>query len=84
MTAESYFQWMRIWKWFTHQSRTPQLVELYGLLDTLWQEQRKSSTEDELRAYAGAWEMENIDFLGSKEYQAFKREMDEASGKEPD
>jgi hypothetical protein len=35
-----------------------------------------------LAAHAGAWALEDIDFVNDPDYQAFKREMDKALGKE--
>jgi hypothetical protein len=74
---------MRVWKWFAITHSTERLWKLHSILDGLWQEERKQSTLGELAACAGAWALEDVDFVNDPDYQAFKREMDRALGKEP-
>jgi hypothetical protein len=45
MTRERYFQWMRIWECIGAGDGTLQIDNLYSLLDVLWQEERKNSSE---------------------------------------
>jgi hypothetical protein len=83
MTQERYVQWMRVWKWFATTHSAERLWKLHSILDALWQEERRQSTPEELAAHTGAWALEDIDFVNDPDYQAFKREMDKALGKEP-
>ena len=84
MTQDRYFHWMRVWKWFATTHSAERLAILHSLLDGLWQEERKQSNAQELAALAGAWDIEDADFLDDPDYQAYKREMDRAMGKETD
>jgi len=76
MTRERYFQWMRIWKWFATTHSTPGLGNLYEQLNTMWHEDRKASTAEELASHAGAWALEDLDFANDPGYQAYMRERE--------
>jgi hypothetical protein len=84
MTQDRYFHWMRVWKWFATTHSAERMGTLHSRLDVLWQEDRKQATTEELASHAGAWALEDIDFVNDPDYQAYKREMDRALGKEPD
>jgi len=77
MPRERYFQWMRIWKFFASTEHTPDLGRLYGLLDVLWQEERKGATPEQLMEDSAAWGRleDTLDFANDPEYQAFLREI---------
>jgi hypothetical protein len=74
MTRERYFRWMRIWKWFGRTPETPGLGNLYNMLNAVWQEERRTSNEEELAAHSEAWVYEDLDFASDPEYQAYMRE----------
>jgi hypothetical protein len=78
MTRARYFQWMTVFEWFQAVDRTPKLDALYGLLNEMMQEDRKSCTAEQLAAYAGAWANGDIDIEKDSQFQAFMREMNRA------
>lgn len=78
MMRARYFQWMTVFEWFQTVDLTPKLEPLYGLLNEMWQEDRKSCPEDQLAAYSGAWTSGDIGIEQDSQFQAFIREMNKA------
>ena len=78
MMRARYFQWMTVFEWFQTVERTPRLEALYGLLNEMWQEDRKSCAEEQLAAYSGAWTSGAIDIEQDSQFQTFMREMNKA------
>jgi hypothetical protein len=73
---------MAVWKWFqlTHSS-SGSLEPLYDMLNEIWQEDRKTCTQDQLAAYAAAWASGVVDIGKDWQFQAFLLEMDRAFSK---
>jgi len=62
---------MAVWKWFQEQNRPSELEALYDMLNDMWQEDRKSSTPEELAGYSRMLDIER-----DSEFQRFLRELD--------
>ena len=52
MTRERYTQWLAVWKWFQTQPSTPELGDLYMILNKMWQQDRLDCDPDALAAYS--------------------------------
>jgi hypothetical protein len=76
MTRARYFQCMAVFEWFQTVGRSPDLEALYGMLNEMWQEDRKGCDAEQLAAYSVAWTSEDIE--QDSQFQAFMREMNEA------
>lgn len=77
MTRSRYFQWMAVFERF-QADRSPNLEALYGMLNEMWQEDRRGCDSEQLAAYSGAWAGGNIDIEQDSQFQTFMREMNKA------
>jgi hypothetical protein len=68
MTRERYSQWMSVWKWFQRQKRSAELEILCGMLNDLWQEDRRSGTPEQIE--------------NDPELQKFLQDLDRAFAKD--
>jgi len=73
MTRERYWQWMAVWKWIQTKNRTPELEILYTLLNEMWQQDRQSSTADELADYSS----QKFDIESDPDFQEFMRDLND-------
>jgi len=78
VTRARYFQWRAVFEWFQTVDRLPDLEKLYGMLDEMWQEDRKSCDAEQLATYSGSWANGDIDIEQDSQFQTFMREMNKA------
>ena len=64
---------MSVWRWIQTQNRTPELEILYALLNDMWQQDRQSTTADELTAYSQKFDIES-----DPEFKKFLKGLDQA------
>jgi hypothetical protein len=53
MDSSRYNTWIGVWEWFQTMPKSDELQELYGLLNRLWQDERKNASPEALAAFAG-------------------------------
>ena len=59
-----------MWKWFQEQNRSNELESLYGMLNNMWQEDRKITAPDQLAEYSQPFDIE-----GDPGFQKFMRDL---------
>ena len=69
---------MAVFEWFYRVDRTRKLEALHDQLNAMWQEDRKTCTQDQLAAYSAAWASGDIDIEKDAQFQAFLMEMNRA------
>lgn len=72
MTKERYAQWMAVWKWLREQEPSSELGNLFQLLNEMWQQDRQTSTAEELAAYS---QNSKFDIESEPEFQKFMRDL---------
>ena len=68
---------MAVWKWFKGQKPSSELEDLYGMLNTMWQQDRQSSTPEQLAEYSQPFCLED-----DPEFKKFLQDLDRGFSKE--
>jgi hypothetical protein len=65
---------MAVWKWFQGQTGSSELETLYGMLNEMWQEDRKTNTPEQL-------DSQPLGIEDDPEFQKFLQDLDRAFSK---